>query len=110
MSDDSGGSEDLIDSRIFFCEVCNLCEVLFEELAVEYYAAFKYCRIEFRIGDDVLDVTLHAVTPELVYVAVAAGHEPAVDRISCIGIVTGGPCVVWPAVIHRSSCEDEAVH
>lgn len=46
MSDNSGGSEDLVDSRIFFCEVCDLREVLFEELAVEYYAAFKYCRIK----------------------------------------------------------------
>ena len=67
-----GRSVDLIDDRILLGEVSDLLEVLFEELAVEEYVFTVVAILEVRIGDEVADATLLAVTLEFLDIAVTA--------------------------------------
>ena len=67
-----GRSVDLIDDRILLGEVSDLLEILFEELAVEEYVFTVVAILEVRIGDEVADATLLAVTLELLDIAVTA--------------------------------------
>ena len=65
-------SVDLVDDRILLGEVCDLRQVVFEELTVEENVIAVIAVFEVGICDKVTDAALFAVTFEFLYVAAAA--------------------------------------